>query len=86
MPKISEFFGIVIYVYYRDHAPSHFHALYGGAEVLISIEDLSVLDGKLSPRAMGLVIEWATLHQQELRQVWEQARAHEPLSRIEPLR
>jgi hypothetical protein len=86
VPKVSEFFGISIYVYYRDHGPPHFHALYGGDEVLVSIEDLSVLEGKLSPRAMGLVTEWATLHQDELRVVWGQAKNHEPLSKIEPLR
>jgi hypothetical protein len=61
VPKISEFFGISIYVYYRDHGPPHFHTLYGGDEVLVSIDDLSVLEGKLSPRAMGLVTEWASL-------------------------
>lgn len=86
MPKIAEFFGISIYVYYRDHGPAHFHALYGGDEVLVSIEDLSVLEGRLSPRAMGLVTEWASLHQDELRVVWKQAGAHEPLNKIEPLR
>lgn len=86
MPKISEFFGIVIYVYYRDHGPAHFHALYGGDEVLVAIDDLSVLEGRLTPRAMGLVIEWATLHQNDLQQVWQQALAHEPLSHIAPLR
>ena len=86
MPKVSEFFGIAIYVYYRDHAPPHFHAIYGEDEVLISIEDLSILGGRLSPRATGLVVEWAALHQNELRRVWQQARAHEPLSKIEPLR
>jgi hypothetical protein len=86
VPKVSEFFGISVYIYYRDHGPAHFHALYGSDEVLVSIEDLSVLEGKLSPRAMGLVTEWATLHQDELREVWRQAKAHEPLSKIEPLR
>jgi hypothetical protein len=86
LPKISEFFGISIYVYYRDHGPPHFHALYGGDEVLVSIDDLSILEGKLSPRAMGLITEWATLHQKELQAVWRQARDHEPLTKIDPLR
>lgn len=86
VPKISEFFGISVYVYYRDHGPPHFHALYGGEEVLVSLEDLSILEGRLSPRAMGMVTEWATLHQEELQVVWAQAKAHEPLSKIEPLR
>lgn len=73
-------------IYWRDHAPPHFHAMYGGEEALISIGDLSVLEGKLSPRALGLVIEWASLHEQELRTVWQQAEALEPLSKIEPLK
>lgn len=86
MPRISEFFGIAIYMYYREHAPPHFHAVYGGREVVIAIEDLTVLEGKTSPRALGLIMEWAALHQDELRRVWEQARAYEPLSHIEPLK
>jgi hypothetical protein len=56
-----------------------------GREVLITIEDLSVLEGTISPRALGLVMEWAALHQDELRRVWDQARAFEPLSQIAPL-
>jgi hypothetical protein len=54
--------------------------------VLIAIDDLSVLGGRLTPRAMGLVIEWANLHQDELRGVWAQAMAQQPLDKIEPLR
>lgn len=85
MPRISEFFGIVIYMYYREHAPPHFHAEYGGEEVLISIRDLSVLKGRIAARALGLVMEWAALHQADLLHVWELARALEPLPTIEPL-
>ncbi len=83
MPKISEFFGIAIYVYYREHLPPHFYAIYGEEEVLISIDDLSVLSGRLTPRAMGLVIEWANLHQEDLRRVWAQAMTQKPLEKIE---
>jgi hypothetical protein len=85
LPKIAEFFGISIYIFWRDHPPPHFHARYAGEEILIAIDDLLVLEGKLSPRALGLVIEWAALHQEELRQVWAQAEAHQPLSKVEPL-
>lgn len=62
-----------------------FHAVYAGAEALVSIEDLSVLEGNLKARALGLVIEWARLHQDELRAAWDRARAHEPPGQIEPL-
>lgn len=85
MPKISEFFGISIYMYYREHGPPHFHALYGSQEALIAIADLSILRGRLSPRALGLVTEWASQHQDELARNWERARSHEPLDQIEPL-
>lgn len=57
MPKISEFFGIAIYIYYREHMPPHFHAIYGDDEAWIEIDNLSVLSGRLAPRAMGMVIE-----------------------------
>jgi hypothetical protein len=86
LPKISEFFGIAIYIYWREHPPPHFHAIYAGDEVVISIDDLSVLEGKVNPRALGLIIEWATLHQGELRDMWADAEALKPLGKIEPLK
>ena len=86
MPKVSEFFGISIYLYFREHPPPHFHARYAEEEVLVSIEDLTVLAGKINPRALGLVIEWAALHRDDLRRAWQQAQAHETPDRIEPLR
>jgi len=59
MPEISRFYGIIIYIYFREHNPPHFHAVYGEEEILIEIATLRVLPGHLSPRALGLVIEWA---------------------------
>jgi hypothetical protein len=86
LPKISEFFGIAIYIYWREHPPPHFHAKYAGDEVLIRIDDLSILEGSVNPRALGLIIEWATLHQKELLAAWADAEALRPLNKIEPLR
>lgn len=85
MPKISEFFGIAIYMYFDDHPPPHFHAQYAEFEAHIRIEDGSVMRGKLPPRALGLVVEWAALHRKELERVWQQAQAMKPLSKIAPL-
>ena len=86
MPEICRFYGIVIKMYFNDHLPSHFHALYGEYEARISIDTLAVIEGKLPPRAMGLVTEWATIHQEELRAAWIRARDLEQPGRIEPLR
>ena len=85
MPKVSEFFGITIYFYYRDHEPPHFHARYAEHEALIAIESLEVLRGRLPPRAQNLVMEWAIAHRPELRQAWQLARLMQPLPWIEPL-
>ena len=85
MPKIAEFFGISIYMYYRDHAPPHFHARYGGDDAEVSIDTLAVLAGRLRPRALTLVREWGELRRTELRAAWDRARAHDPPGRIPPL-
>jgi len=85
MPEITRFLGIVIAMYYNDHAPPHFYARYGAAKVEIDIQTLSVLAGKLPPRALGLVIEWASQHQVELMADWELARQQKGLNQIEPL-
>lgn len=85
MPEISRFFGIVIQMYWNDHNPPHFHAFYAGEEALIDINQLAVFAGRLSPRAIGLVIEWATLHQRELLADWQRASRQESLEKIDPL-
>ncbi len=85
MPELSRFYGIVIKMYFADHAPPHFHAEYADAEALISIETLATFAGRLPPRALGLVTEWASLHQEELRNAWKKAHHLESPGRIDPL-
>jgi hypothetical protein len=85
VPEISRFFGIVIKMFFDDHNPPHFHAEYSGDIALIDIGNLSVFSGRLPPRVTGLVIEWATIHQQALFADWERARAQQELQKIAPL-
>jgi hypothetical protein len=85
MPEISRFYGIVIKMYHADHAPPHLHAEYGSSEMVVAIETLAVIAGKLSPRATGLVMEWAAQHQGDLQRAWTQARQMQPIDRIDPL-
>jgi hypothetical protein len=85
MPEISRFLGIIIAMFYNEHNPPHFHARYGEYRIEIAIQTLSVLAGKLPPRAMGLVMEWASRHQDELMADWELARQSAELKRIAPL-
>jgi hypothetical protein len=85
MPEISRFFGILIKIFYDDHNPPHFHAEYGDNMALIDMRNLSTFAGWLPPRALGLVIEWATLHREELLADWERARTQQELQKIAPL-
>ena len=73
-------------MYYREHMPPHFHAIYAEHEAEVELNGLTLLSGSLPPRVRGLVVEWAAMHRDELRQVWEQAVTHQPLSRIAPLK
>ena len=85
MPRISQFYGIAVYMYYRDHAPPHFHAIYAEYEAEIDIATATIMEGKLPRKARTLVKEWAEAHRQELQRNWDLARTGQPLAPIEPL-
>ena len=81
MPVVSRFLGISIEMYYREHAPPHFHAMYGEHEVTVGILSDSH-EGNFPNRALRLVIEWKHLHVDELMWNWNAARNHQPLRPI----
>jgi hypothetical protein len=85
MPEISRFYGIIIAMYHDDHVPPHFHVRYEKYKAMISIKDLRILQGKLPSRVIGLVLEWASLHREELEKDWELAMKPAPLVKIKPL-
>ncbi len=85
MPTISRFYGILIQMYFGDHVPPHFHALYAEFEALIAIETFEVIRGGLPGRAMALVLEWAQIHRDELRRDWELCVQNQTPMRILPL-
>ena len=86
MPRISAFYGVVIYMYWneRDHPVAHFHAYHAGRRASVSA-DGQVLAGSLEPRALRFVREWAGLRNADILANWERARKNEPLLDIEPL-
>lgn len=85
MPQVSRFFGIIIKMYYNDHSPPHFHAEYNEHVAEITIETFEVIKGRLPRRVLGLVLEWAAIHRDELRANWNHARNDERIEAIEPL-
>lgn len=85
MPRISAFYGIVIYIYSREHGVPHFHAMYGDQEAVVEIATGSAIEGRLPRRQAALVNEWWALHSDELQEAWNRASGGEPAGTIEPL-
>jgi hypothetical protein len=86
VPRVSAFYGVVIYMYWneRDHLVAHFHVFYAGRRASVSADGL-VLADSLDGRVLGLVREWASLRHDEIVANWERARRNEPLIAIPPL-
>ena len=85
MPTISQFYGIIIRMFFAEHAPPHFHAEYGEHKASINIQTFEVIDGKLPRRALSLTLDWAELHQEELMADWDKCRLHHNPDKIKPL-
>jgi hypothetical protein len=85
VPRISEFLGLILYMYVDDHPPPHFHVIYGRFEAAVNVETGRVIRGSLPKRASRLVREWTQLYCNELLENWRLAEAHRPLQWIPPL-
>ena len=85
MPELSRFLGIVIYMYFNEHNPPHFHAEYNEFTSTISIATLGIIEGKLPSKVLSLVIEWAQDHQEELLENWTSIQKTGHYHKIKPL-
>jgi hypothetical protein len=84
MPEISRFYGIVITMYYVDHARPHFHARFGGQSISMEIDD-DGLSGSFPRHRLALLYEWRDAHRDELRANWERLRQDQSPFAIAPL-
>jgi Domain of unknown function (DUF4160) len=85
MPTLSMFYGIMVQMFWDDHAPPHFHALYAEHEALIDIRSSEVIGGYLPNRALALVKEWSEKHRNELLEDWDLCVRKESPKKIAPL-
>ncbi len=84
MPELSRFYGIVIFMNYNDHEPPHFHARYQEQEITVEIST-GMVQGKMSKRALRMVLEWFEKYQNELLENWKLARKRQAFHKIPPL-
>ena len=85
MPVICTFRGIKFYIYWDDHNPPHFHAVYGGQSMQVRIDNAEPIEGDLPPKQRKLVLAWAVLRREELLENWELASQSEEPYPINPL-
>ena len=81
VPEIARFYGIVIKLFFGDHPPPHFHAIYGERIALFSIDSLKMIEGDLPNRAKKLVVEWAPINKKGLQDIRDTQEFH----RLPPL-
>ena len=72
-------------MYFGDHNPPHFHAIYQEFTAEYDINTLEAIQGNLPPRAHALVLEWASMHRAELLEDWQLATEMKEIKKIEPL-
>ena len=85
MPEISRFYGLIILMNFRDHAPPHFHVWYGDYKALVTIKD-GIVKGEMPKRALRMIFEWLDVHKEELLIDWDLAQKGSKLNKIEPLK
>jgi len=71
MPVIARFYGILVKMYFREHGPPHFHAIYGEHNGVFDVKTLEMTEGDLPARAQRLVREWAQRYRDELQRMWD---------------
>lgn len=82
MPKISEFNGVSIYLYYDDHNPPHFHAIHGSNEIVVRISPIKILSGYFPAKIRGAAERWGKANAAALLANWEKMKQGEPPNRI----
>jgi len=73
MPIVSQFYGILIYIYKEigaQHNKPHFHAKYAEFEGVYDF-DGNIIDGELPKKQNKLVEAWSILHTDELNAAWK---------------
>jgi len=87
MPIISQFYGIIIRMYFKDteqHHKPHFHAKYGGYEAVFDLEG-NLITGNFPPKQQSYIITWADIHKEEIAALWEIMQTDEEYYKIKGL-
>ncbi len=85
MPELSRFYGLIVFMNFKDHNPPHFHVWYGDFKAIVTIND-GIVKGEMPQRALKMIFEWLEIHREELIADWNLAQKGDELFKIEPLK
>jgi len=86
VPELARFYGLILYMFAKDHPPPHFHAKYNEHKAMINIETGELISGYLPRRALRLVQDWVEINQAALLLNWNEAQKDNPqIKKIKPL-
>jgi len=89
MPVVSAFYGLIVYLYYKDnkkHRKPHIHVWYQDNEAVLSVPEGEILEGFIPPNKMKLVLAWIEIHKEELLADWKLAAEGQQIFKIDPLK
>jgi len=89
MPVVSAFYGLIIYLYFKDnkrHHKPHIHVWYQDNEVVLSVPEGEILEGSIPKNKMKLVLAWMEIHREELLADWKLAADGQQIFKIDPLK
>lgn len=73
MPVIQRFPQCRVRINARDHPPPHFHVLLNdGREAWVTIAELEIVHGRVTPREIADVLAWAGANQAMLATMFEE--------------
>ena len=88
MPVISQFYGIIIQMFFHDndkHHEKHIHVKCNEQEAVYDLKG-NILEGRIPYKKNKLVQAWITIHKEELESLWILIHKQGEYFKIEPLK
>lgn len=89
MPIISQFYGIIIRIFYKDsqkHHGAHIHIEYNEHSAVYDINTITIIEGNIPPKQNRLVVAWMEIHKDELLNLWDLSQNYGEFFKIDPLK
>ena len=89
MPIISQFYGIIVTMYYNEengkHNKPHIYVRYNNDKVVYDFE-CNIIEGNIPYKQKKMIEAWILIHKEELITLWNIMQEGEDYFKIDPLK